>query len=257
MSTPITVELPESPPPPPQQQPRNSRFLLIVLLIVVAIVAAAVLIAILTRGARQTATNSLSANAKITAPLGGRSSGEFDLASGVTIATIRTANLGGDLYQITSPARLSVDNPSDGPVTVGIVSGGPAAVTILLSSKVTWKLAVLGGASRVGADLRAGAVSGVAFDAGASEIEVWLPRTDKTLPVREAGGASVVSIHGARGVPARVRFGSGAGSASVDDQSRSGISGGTVITSPGFSTAGPGYDIDAAGGVSTLRLDRY
>ena len=68
-----------------------------------------------------------------------------------------------------------------------------------------------------------------------------------------AGGATEFTVHVPTGVATGVRVGGGAASTDVDGVRRSGLSGGTVLST---ATAPHRYDVDATAGVSTLVLDR-
>ena len=68
-----------------------------------------------------------------------------------------------------------------------------------------------------------------------------------------AGGATEFTLHVPTGVATGVRVGGGAASADVDGVRRTGLAGGTVLST---ATATDRYDVDATAGVSTLVLDR-
>lgn len=89
--------------------------------------------------------------------------------------------------------------------------------------------------------------------AGATRIELDLPVPDRTVPVRMEGGATEFTVHVPAGVATGVRVGGGAASTDVDGARRTGLAGGTVLST---STASDRYDVDATAGVSTLVLDR-
>ena len=126
---------------------------------------------------------------------------------------------------------------------------GAAAVTVLLDPRVRWQVRMSGGAVSQRLELRGARLSGVDLVAGATRIELDLPVPDRTVPVRMAGGATEFTLH----VPAGVRVGGGAASADVDGIQRTGLAGGTVLST---ATATDRYDVDATAGVSTLVLDR-
>jgi hypothetical protein len=58
-------------------------------------------------------------------------------------------------------------------------------------------------------------------------------------------------------VPAQVIVGGGAGYLTVDGQTRTGVAGGTVLATPGWSTARSRFDVDATAGVSELTVGRW
>jgi hypothetical protein len=185
--------------------------------------------------------------------------GTVDLVSGATTVSVRTADLGADRLRATTPdgagvaPALDVDGDT---VTVHLVSSGlsgPAAVTVLLDPRVRWQVRLSGGAVSQRLDLRGARLSGVDLAAGATRIELSLPVPDRTVPVRLAGGATEFTLHVPAGVATGVRVGGGAASTDVDGVRRTGLAGGTVLTT---ATATDRYDVDATAGVSTLVLDR-
>jgi hypothetical protein len=58
-------------------------------------------------------------------------------------------------------------------------------------------------------------------------------------------------------VPTQVVADGGAGYLSLDNQSLTGVAGGTVLTTPGWVTATSRFAIDATAGVSRLAVSRW
>jgi hypothetical protein len=198
----------------------------------------------------------------VSAPLDARRELEFHLVTGVKTATIRSGDLSDRLYLITTgpkgDAEPNVANEAT-KVALSLVPTGadlPATVDIQLSSKVRWKLNLGGGAVEYRIDLRAGPIAGLDIGGGATKIEMSLPTPTGTVPVRMTGGANQLLVHAPTGVPARVRLGNGATTVNLDAFARSSVAPGTVFTPNGWQAATARYDIDAAAGVATLRLDR-
>jgi hypothetical protein len=223
-----------------------------------AILVAAIVIAVVIAGTDRNAGHVASA------PRDGRHSAVLDLVSGVGAVTVRATDLGDQLYRISTPDGSGlvprVDQRDDvATVRLDPVSGDRApSVEILLSSAVTWTVRLDAGASALRMDLRDGPVAGVDVTRGVSSAELWLPQPPslsqgRAVPVREAGGAGTFTVHLPAGVPVRARLAGGAASATVDGTTRSGLPGGAQL---GSADPSGGYDIDAVGGVSTLRVDR-
>jgi hypothetical protein len=225
-----------------------------------AILLVAIVIAVVVAGTDR------DANHIVSAPRDGRHSAVLDLVSGAGEVTVRTTDLGDRLYRISTPDGTGqvprVDERDDvATVRLDHVAGnGPASVEILLSSAVTWTVHLDAGATALRMDLRDGPVAGVDVNRGVSTAELWLsrPRTSserpQTVPVRETGGAGTFTVHVPSGVPVRARLAGGAASATVDGATRSGLPGGAQL---GSADPSGGYDIDAVGGVSALRVDRF
>jgi len=133
-------------------------------------------------------------------------------------------------------------------VTVHLVQtgeSGPAALTLLLDPRVRWRVRMSGGSVDQVLDLRGARLAGVDLAAGATRIELTLPAPDRAVPVTMAGGATELTVHLPDGVPAGVRVGGGAASTDVDGIRRTGLAGGTVLSS---SDAADRYDLDAVAG---------
>lgn len=182
-----------------------------------------------------------------------------DVVSGATAVTVRTADLGTDRVRAVTPEGAGITPALDvegAVVSVHLVQTGqpgPAAVTVLLDRRVRWQVRLSGGATSEQLDLSGARLSGVDFAAGATRIDLRLPTPDRTVPVRMAGGATQFTVHVPTGVAAGVRVGGGAGSTEVDGARRSGLPGGTVLST---ATAVARYDVDAVAGVSSFVLDR-
>jgi hypothetical protein len=198
----------------------------------------------------------------VAAPLDGRQDAQFELLNGATSVTVRAADIGAQLYRIGTPDESGavprvIDH--DGRVELHLVPTGPAgrsAVEILLSTRVRWGLRIAGGAADEVLDMANGRLTAVDIVAGASRIDLSLPRPAGTVPVRLTGGASEFGLHAPAGVPTRVRVGSGAGSVTVNGVQRDGVSAGTVFAAAGWDAAVDRYDIQLASGVAAVTVDR-
>jgi hypothetical protein len=198
----------------------------------------------------------------VTGAIDDRREATFELINGSDVVRVRSADLGDDLYRVSTPDDAKV-MPSvhvdGGTVLAGLTGtglGGPAIVEVVLSSAVRWRIRLGGGASEEIVDLTGGQIGEVEFSAGTNRAEVSLPPASATARVLMSGGASQFLVHLTGDAPVRVRAGGGAGTVTVDGASRSGVAGGTVIMPPGWTSATDRYDIDATAGVSTLTVDR-
>jgi hypothetical protein len=195
----------------------------------------------------------------VTVPRDGRGEAELDVVSGAASVTVRAADLGADLVRASTPpdAQLVPSLAVDGTaVRVRLMSSGragPAEVTVLLDRQVRWRVRLSGGATEEVLDLRGARLAAVDLAAGAARIEVRLPAPRGAVPIRMAGGASDFAVRVPAGVATSVRVGGGAGTVVVDGVRRTGVPGGTTVTS---TEAADRYDVDAAAGVSTLVVGR-
>lgn len=192
----------------------------------------------------------------------GREQATFLMAAGADVIRVRAHDLDGSLYRISTPKNSRV-LPSvvfdDDVLTTSLTDGagtGPAVVTAELDAAVRWTIRLHGGAKEQIVDLSAGKVARIDFIAGTSRAELTLPTPLGAVAVGLAGGAGKFRVHLPEKVPARVRIGGGAGTADIDGEHHTGIAGGTVFTTPGWTGAADRYDIDLTAGVSHLSLDR-
>lgn len=197
-----------------------------------------------------------------TLPTAGRTSATLEIVSGTPVLTVGVARLGGTLLRAWTPPGDPVEPVLTGssPVRLSLVSagGGKAGpVSVQLNSAITWNLDFAGGTQRTVADLRGGRVSGMTFAAGSDVIDVTMPQPSSTVIIRLAAGASQLLLTLPPGVPARVTADGGSSQVTMDSLSRTGVAGGTVITAPGWSTAGARFDIDATSGVARVAIGRW
>ncbi len=180
-----------------------------------------------------------------------RDASALELVGDASAVTVRTADLGGDLYRVTPPARSADD---DGGRVRLALDGGAGPVEVLLAERVRWDLRIAGGADRKRIDLTGGLVAGVALDGGAGRIELVLPRTDGTLAVRLSGGVGTLDVRTTGPAPVRVRVGSGAGQVVLDGESHTGGAAGALFTPDRWAGTGDRVDLDAAAGLNQLTV---
>lgn len=189
----------------------------------------------------------------------------LDVVGGVDSLRITAGDLGDDLLVADTPdaARAVPDVTHDAAdrATVSTRSApdgaGPVVLSVRLNRGLRWSVAVHGGAQRVTLDLTGAGLASLQIDQGVAALDVRLPRPRGGLVTRISGGAGAVAVHLPPGVPARVTFASGGGQAVVDGERRSGLSAGTVMTTPDWLTGTRDRtDVVLAAGVGALTLDR-
>ena len=196
----------------------------------------------------------------------GRTQAALKVTSGTSVLDISVARLNGTLLRVSTPSGAPVRPVLSGsrPILLSLADDAAAsdrkngyAVTVVLNSAVTWSIDLAGGTQRTDADLRGGKVAAMAVMAGSDILDVSLPRPAGTVPFLFAGGASQFRLSLPGGVPAQVIVGGGAGYLTVDGQTRTGVAGGTVLATPGWSTARSRFDVDATAGVSELTVGHW
>jgi hypothetical protein len=202
----------------------------------------------------------------------GLASARLQVSGGVDRLTVTAADLGGHLIEARTPgderAVPVLDRTDSGGVSViteGRDDGGDGAtdLTVRLSDDVRWSVVLDSGTQLLTLDLASARLRSVDVDAGVSSIDAELPRPGGLLTVRVAGGASAVHLRGPSGVPARLTFAGGGGSAVVDGAVHGGLGGGAVLATPDWpasvpsGSAGPDrFDVVLASGIGSLTFDR-
>ena len=187
-----------------------------------------------------------------TAPLDGRTVAGFDLVDGAAAISFRSADLGGDLYRITTPSVAPRVTEENGRIRLFLGEGD--AVQVALNARVRWNLRVGGGADLSTIDLSQARLVAVDLAGGANRINLTLPRPDGTLTVRMSGGVSQFDVHTADGVPVRVRLGSGAGQVVLDGTRHRGVAAGALFTPARWNDAVDRIDVNAVAGMSALTV---
>ncbi|MEV8504046.1 hypothetical protein AB0368_04330 [Actinoplanes sp. NPDC051475] len=188
-----------------------------------------------------------------TGPRDGRTAAALELVDGAKTVTLRTADLGDDLYRISTPAGAPRADERDGKVRVRL-DGTPEAVDVALNTRVRWDLRVAGGAQLSTIDLTGARVGGVDLSGGASRINLTLPEPDGTLSVRMSGGVSLFDVRTAGSAPVRVRLGSGASQVVLDGRTHRGVAAGRTFTPPSWAGTTDRVDVDAVAGLSALTV---
>jgi hypothetical protein len=188
--------------------------------------------------------------------------GLLHVVNGADAVRVRVADLGDRLFEVSTPddskAAPAVD-VTDSSVIVGLRDTGgpgPAVVTAVLSDDVRWTVRLSGGAADELVDLIGGPGGDVDLTAGTSRAEVALPAARGTQRVTMTGGAGQLLVRLTGNAPARVAATGGAGTVTIDGQTRTGIPGGSMWTPQTWATATDRYDISASAGVSTLTVTR-
>jgi hypothetical protein len=194
-----------------------------------------------------------------TAPLDGRTTASFELVAATTKVTVRTQDLGDDLYRITtagdsgtapSPVlsndRVQLLLSPDG-------EGSSGNVEVLLSTKVTWGLRFVGGADEQIVDLAGGKVNRIAVAGGSRRVDLRLSQPAGTVPIRVTGAVDELSVTSPAGSPVRVKVNSGAKTVAAGDKTLRDVEPGSTLTPKDWKSPNR-YDVDAASRVTLLTV---
>jgi hypothetical protein len=185
---------------------------------------------------------------------------ELDVQSGASSITVESVSLGGGLYRVSTPLRSglrpSVQRDHDRLRVSLRGHGGSSALKIEVSNGVVWELRFSGGASDLSVDFRTGKLSGIDLLAGDGRATLALPRPSGTIPIVENGGVSRLAVRVVGDAPVRLRISGGAARVELDGVTHTGVAGGSLFSSPAWSSTHDRYDVLARGGVSSLEIRR-
>ncbi|MGQ5265056.1 hypothetical protein ACTWLT_30315 [Micromonospora sp. ZYX-F-536] len=196
----------------------------------------------------------------MTAPLAGRRQATFVLVDGLSSFDLRVADLGDDLYRISSPAGSGVaPRPAvlGERVQLGVVATGASgerAVRVHLNERVDWRLQLSGGVSSQVLDLTRARLLGVELGGGSSRTELLLPTPNGTTTVRLTAGTSQLDVRVPGEPPVRVRVGTGAGSVVVRDERWAGVAAGALLSTPGWDRSADRLYLDLVAGASSVTV---
>ncbi len=186
----------------------------------------------------------------------------FQLVSGADVVRVRLGDLGGDLYEFSTPDDSKVA-PTAAIEGIDLVAGlrdtgksGPANLTVVLSDDVRWQVRLAGGAKDESVDLTGGSGGDVDFSSGTERASVILPAAQGTQRVLLGGGAGLLAVRLTGQAPVRVFARGGAGSVTIDGTTRTGVAGGSSWLQDGWDGAAARFDIDATSGVAAMVVQR-
>jgi hypothetical protein len=194
-----------------------------------------------------------------TAPLDGRTEASFELVTGTTKVTLRSEDLGSDLYRITTAADSgTVPRPvvDANRVQLHLAPDGDGAsgnVEVVLAAKVTWSLRFTGGADEQRIDLGGGKVSGIDVIGGARRVELTLPTPAGTVPVRVTGAVDEFVVRAPANSPVRVHLDSGAKTVAAGEKTQRDVPPGSTFTPRNWQVDNR-YDVDAASRVTLFSV---
>lgn len=196
----------------------------------------------------------------VSAPLEGADKAGFELVSDTSAFALKTADLGADLYRISTPQGSSVVPRAavqDDVIRLFLDRSGKRgdeAVEVQLNQDVHWRLTMTGGVKRATIDLGGAKIDGVNLVGGATRIELTLPRPDGTLPIRMSGGVNEFEVRTADAVPVRVRTRRGAGQVKLGGRTDDGVARGASFSSKDWAASKNRIDLDAVAGIGTLNV---
>ncbi|GAA0797365.1 hypothetical protein [Spirilliplanes yamanashiensis] len=184
----------------------------------------------------------------VAAPLAGRAAATFDVTGVTELVTLRTEDLGNDLYRITAaedsgvlPAPVvAADTVRLGLTPQGDAAGGP--VEIVLSNQVEWALRLTGAVQESRIDFSAGRLSGVELRSAARRVELGMGAATKTVGVTVTGTIDELVLRAPADNPVRLKLPSGAKTVAAGQKTLRDVEPGATFTPKGWNTDGR-YDV--------------
>lgn len=193
-------------------------------------------------------------------PRNGLQAASLDLDVGAHQISVRTADIGNDLYRVTTdkPQQLEVSQ-SQSTVTVRSKSSGdqngPNEVEVELNRDVRWKLHLNGGSSSEDVDVSGGDVQSLTLAAGVNRLDVILGAPHGEVPVDVTGSANHLALHLPNGTNASLQVVGAVSRLTVDRSDRGSVAG-TARFTVGSGSAADRYQVNCEAALNTLSIER-
>jgi DNA-binding MarR family transcriptional regulator len=196
--------------------------------------------------------------AEHSAPLGGLTAARLMFRAGAQELRLRTGRSPTELYRARFDGATPQVRVRDGRVLVGY-RGLPfdwrkRVATIALNRTIPWTIELVGGVSRVEADLRAIDLRGFEVMGGAERIQIELGPATGEVPIRVVGGAKAIRVERPEGSPVRLRIQGGIGRVELDGRPLGKKGGDVTMESRGWGTASGRYAIEVIGGSKSIEV---
>ncbi|MCO8274211.1 hypothetical protein M1L60_26780 [Actinoplanes sp. TRM 88003] len=203
------------------------------------------------------------APASPTAPPGPAfAAGTFVLASDLTELNVTLGRPSGNgVARVGSPDGSGVvpDADLDG-TTLELTArkkgdeDGSGQVDVVLDERIAWTVRMDGGVKRGMFAMAGGKVGDFYFEGGADRLELTLPRQERQIEIRMAGGVHRWTIGTEGEFPVRVKIRKGAGSVDLNGDRDEGVDRGRTLRAQGSDTKSGGLRIEAVAGIGSLSV---
>ncbi len=187
--------------------------------------------------------------------------GTFVLASNLTELNVTLGRPPGNgIARVGSPDGSGVvpDATLDGTslklTAKQVRDDGSGEVNVQLDERIAWTVRMAGGVKRGTFLMADGAVRDFYFEGGADRLELTLPRQQRQIEIRMAGGVHTWRIGTEGEFPVKVRLRKGAGEVSLNGDRDQGIDRGRTLRSRGSDEKSGGLTIEAVAGIGSLSV---
>jgi hypothetical protein len=195
-----------------------------------------------------------------TAPIDGRTAASFELTTAVTKITVRSEDLGDELYRISTADdaglapkpvlaqdRVQLNLVPDG-------DGSTGAVDVVLSSQVLWNLRFAGATDEQQIDFTGGDVGGIELVGGSRVTKIALPEPAGTVAMKVTGAIDELALTSPAGNPVRVQMQGGAQTVAAGARTLRDVKPGSTLTPKDWATNNR-YDVTAEARVTLLSVE--
>jgi len=186
--------------------------------------------------------------------------GTFVLASDLTELNVTLGRPAGNgVARVGSPdgSGLVPDATLDGTtlkLTADRKRDGSGQVDVVLDERIAWSVRMDGGVERGMFAMAGGKVRDFYFEGGADRLELTLPRQERQIEIRMAGGVHRWRIGTEGEFPVRVKIRKGAGSVDLNGDRDQGVDRGETLRSQGSDAKSGGLRIEAVAGIGSLSV---
>ncbi|MCY1141174.1 hypothetical protein OWR29_24510 [Actinoplanes sp. Pm04-4] len=187
--------------------------------------------------------------------------GTFVLASDVTELNVKLGRpTGNGVAWVGSPGGsgvkpdASLDGTSLKLTAEQIRDEGSGEVDVVLDERITWTVRMDGGVKRGSFAMAGGKVRDFYFEGGADRLDLTLPRQERQIEIRMAGGVHRWTIGTEGEFPVKVKIRKGAGSVELNGERDRGVDKGSTLRSRGSDEKSGGLRIEAVAGIGSLSV---
>ncbi|WP_148307893.1 hypothetical protein [Actinoplanes friuliensis] len=195
-----------------------------------------------------------------TAALDGRTAASFELVTAVTKVTMRSEDLGDELYRITTAEDAGIlPKPvlDQDLVQLNVVPDGDGTtgeVEVVLSSRVVWNLRFSGAAQEQRINFTGGEIGGIDLAGGSRITEIALPEPAGTVALKVTGAVDELALTSPQGNPVRVKMQGGAKTVAAGARTLRDVEPGSTLTPKDWATNNR-YDVTAEARVTLLSVE--
>lgn len=191
-------------------------------------------------------------------PLGALTSARLTFRSGAQDLRLRPGRAPAELVRGRFDGATPQVRVRDGRVLVQY-RGVPfdwrkRTATLALNPSIPWTIEVVGGISRIEADLRDIVIRRLEITGGSERCQLEFGAARGDVAVKLTGGARTLRFERPPTVPVRLRVVGGASSVVVDERAYGSRGGETIIEPPGWGTAHDRYSVEVIGGTRSITV---